>query len=290
VLKYLFFDTNYRVTNPDSSFFKVLSYHNIKKDEYLRKPRFNDYDYIIKSHLNKTSDSFPQLLDGSLEYFNKANDKIQFEEYYENGILKKLTEHLYELEDTLTKKHYHDVYYFDSLKNNKTGTFLIYEFRGGEPESKYYCCDDKPKDKIYLQEHKRFYSRFKPRIGYSYQNRDFLEYGITREHLSGAKLKTKSITYDSPNFMAYSLSLMNSFKKGENLFGQRFTLSYIATIIRTDIGIMHISNFKDSYYRTFAGVGFTVLGRLNIMYHYTFSLNNTHIPNLANHTLTLSIF
>jgi len=289
ILKYVYLDSTFRVSPLDSSSYKVLSYYNIKKDTYERKPRYYNYEYKIETQLNKMGDSSPYLLDGHLYYY--YDNRIQIEELYEHGVQKKFIEHIYEVRDTLKEKQFYDVFYFDSLKNNKAGTFLVYEYREGVAESKHYCCDDKPKDKIYLQEHERFYSRFKPRIAYSYQNRDFFEYGITREHLTGAKMKNgTSISYDSPNFIAYSFSLMNSIKRDNNIFGQRLTLSYITWFIRTDIGIMHLSDFKTSDYRPFAGAGFTAFGRFNVMYHYAFSLNNSQIPNLSRHTLTIAIF
>lgn len=245
---------------------------------------------VYKPYNKDQNMNYPILLNGEVFYYDELDSLYEYESY-KNGMPSVFKEILYNTKSP--GKNILEIYYFDSLYNNNPNTLLFYKIDYGMPIYKQYQSRFKKieSDKMFFVKHREFKSINKLRLGYTYQNKSFLEVGFSKKYNKGYYIDTtQSSHFDEIGFHGFSISLLGSADKHNFYFGQKIIYSYTLALLNSEIGFVNYSNFKNNDYRVTIGAGITAYGRVSIMYHYTIPLSNMPFENISKNSISLTLF
>lgn len=283
-----YLDSNLNLASKDAAVYYAYQYYRNGKKEV---PKFVSSKWRKKCKMtfepfDPTDISQPRLLNGKVQYFSE--DSLIALEVYDHGRPQYWEERFY---DYKKGESMSSIHYFDSSYNNQPFTYLNYSIDNGVPLSKQYYGRGLKTDIIYFDPHRSVTSIHRPRIGYSYQRRSFLELGYSRKYSKVTFMEDGRTYFDNDFFAGYTFSLLGSWnKKKENYFGQKALFTYCLSFVNTEAGFVNYTDFHRNDLRFTAGAGLTFLGRISLMYHYSHPLLNNPFGDISRHSLSVILF
>ncbi len=290
-----YLDSNFNLSKKENAkHYGIEHYQNGKRDcQYFSNDKFrikSRKKYFPYNNKENQNDS-PLLLNGEVFYYDKY-DSLEVYEKYTNGHPVVIEEYAYtEINKTFQRIKWTSEYY-DSLYNNIPHTFLHYEYdsRNGLPEYKQYYKNRKTISETYiLYKHKVVKSINKPRIGYIFQNKSFLEIGYSKKYTKQT-IDTAGVTrFPTEQFPGFTLSLLCNWNKAYLCIGQKAVFTYFYKFINSEIGVVNYTKSKTSDFRITLSSGVSVLGRLSLMYSYSIPLTNNIFNEISRNSFSIII-
>jgi hypothetical protein len=287
-----YLDSNLVKTEKSTAVYGGYEYYlkgKVKSAPFAKKNKWEGATIVYEPKSTTYLDS-ALILDGEVR--GSYDDTLYFLQRFEQGKLKYLEEHLYGKDRGITREST-DAIYLDSLFENKPFTMLLYNSDDDkEPEYKQYSGKGIHEERVYLVPHTTKRILNAPRIGYTYQERSFLELGYSRKYSSRTEIEeTGTVHYDNNNFPGFTVSLLGSWsEKRGNYFGQKALFSYCLTLINTETGFVNYTNFQTNDLRFTIGTGLSIAGRVSLMYHYSLPVLSNSFSDISRHSISLVLF
>ncbi len=290
-----YLDSNMVKTTPEKSVYEAYEYYfdgKLMLPKYAEKENksYNKISYEPTPNLYLDSN---RLLNGVVNYF-EADSLVVIEKYL-NGRMYYSEERLFGVKDGAKMDNsVTEIVYLDSTYKKFPFSGLVYEYEAGIPIYKQYFGKYVNQDRVYLLPHESKNSLNKPRLGYTYQQRSFIELGYSKRYAKTTKVHmgdTTSLYFDNLWFPGYTLSMLGSWsEKRGNYFGQKALFTYTYIFLNGEAGFVNYTNFHEHDLRFVIGAGLSIGGRFSIMYHYSQPLTSNQFTDISRHSISFTFF
>lgn len=254
---------------------------------YYDKLKVRAHKKYLPNHFD-TIYKIPELINGEVFYYDKFDSLLIYEKYI-NGKPSIIEDYAFTQNN---KKIKIESLYYDSLFNNMPGSYLDYDydFRNGLPEYKQYFKNGKSiGEPFILYKHKVIESINKPRIGFIYQSKSFLEIGYSKKHTKQTIDSAGVTRFPTKHFSGFTVSFLGNFNKTDLCIGQKAVYNYFYKFINSEIGLVNYTKSKSNDFRITLSTGLSILGRLSLMYSYSIPLTNNIFNEISRNSISIII-
>lgn len=285
-----YLDSNIVKTEKSTAVYGGYEYYlkgKVKSAPFSKKNKWKGAEIVYKPFSKVYLDSI-LILDGEVSI---VDEYTQCLERYRNGHVKFIETHYYSKKDDEYAEDWIESIYLDSLFENTPFTLLVYNTFDSITTYKQYGGRDLKQDRIYLIPHTTKTAINKPRIGYTYQNRSFIELGYSRKFCRTTKVGEGSFDIEDLHFPGFTLSLLGTWsQKRGNYFGQKALFSYNFTLLNSEIGLVNYTDFKNNDLRFTIGTGISLAGRFSVLYHYSLPVLSNSFSDISRHSISIVLF
>ncbi len=299
----IYFDSLfYDCAKQNAKYYGYIYYH---KGKALFEPlarRWKTDDIAYKPYNDSNQQNGPILLNGEIFHFTLQDTLKKCNLYYAFKYGRE-TAHIQYFNSRNEKLPEADIYYLDSLFENKFNSYLYYKKDKNLPIYKQYEDYDHAKalsERTYFVNHKDFKYLMRFKIGGTFSTaqptdkslkiKNFAEIGLAQKFISGTHIDTTNRTYQKNLAVFHSLNyaLLGSYTNKQFCLAPKVTYAYTLIFGRAEAGLINYTDFVKNDPRIMLGIGLSIFGYFNEMLYFTIPLTNNQIVNVPRFSFCLT--